>query len=107
MQNTNQIPKEIKNAIKEYNNLVNKLKCQCNPYNGYICGIHKHQSLAKIAKQKIKLIKNAEQDEEYAYKSIKECEEILGHEVNQAFKIGWKMARVKNKHLKQITQNSK
>ena len=36
---------------------------------------------------------------EYAYKTIEEYEEITGFKVNEAFSIGWSMARCKNKHL--------
>jgi len=37
---------------------------------------------------------------DYAYKTISEYEEILGHKTNEAFRIGWDMARIKNKHLR-------
>lgn len=36
---------------------------------------------------------------EYAYKTGEEYEEIVGYKVNEAFKIGWSMARMKNKHF--------
>jgi len=38
-------------------------------------------------------------DEEYAYKTIEEYESLTDFKVNEAFKLGWRMARVKNKHL--------
>jgi len=36
---------------------------------------------------------------DYAYKTIEEYEEIVGHKVGDAFRIGWAMARTTNAHL--------
>ena len=47
-----------------------------------------------------------ELDDEYTYKTIEEYEEIVGFKVNDAFRIGWDMARTKNKHLRQLTESS-
>ena len=47
-----------------------------------------------------------EYGEQYVYKNIAEYEEIVGYKTNEAFKTGWMMARVKNKHLG-ITQEEK
>lgn len=35
--------------------------------------------------------------EQYAYKTINEYEHIVGYQINDAFKMGWEMARMKNK----------
>lgn len=37
--------------------------------------------------------------DDYAYKTIEEFEEIVEYKVNEAFRAGWKMARLKNRHL--------
>lgn len=50
---------------------------------------------------------NPNLDEEYAYKTIEECEEILGYKVNETFRIGWTMARIKNKNLRLLAENSR
>ena len=34
--------------------------------------------------------------DDYAYKTIEEYEKILGQKVNDAFRIGWDMARMMN-----------
>ena len=46
-------------------------------------------------------------DNEYAYKTVEEYEEILGQKVNDAFRIGWDMARTKNKHLRELAERSR
>jgi len=58
----------------------------------------------KTTLRKIKLpikIKHAhnETNQDYAYETIKEFEDIVGHSVNEAFKIGWDMARITNSML--------
>lgn len=45
-------------------------------------------------------IDKLEEDKEYAYKTIKEYEEIVGYSVNEAFRMGWDMARAKMKWFK-------
>jgi len=39
---------------------------------------------------------------DYAYKDIKEYEDIIGSEVNDAFKIGWDMARATMEQLNKL-----
>jgi hypothetical protein len=37
--------------------------------------------------------------EQYAYKTIQEYENIVGYQINDAFRMGWDMARMKNKNF--------
>lgn len=49
---------------------------------------------------KLKLVRS---DADYAYKTIAEYEEIVGYECNNAFRIGWDMARTTNTMLRKLT----
>ncbi len=40
--------------------------------------------------------------EDYVYLDVEEYEAIVGFKVKIAFKIGWSMARVKNKHFAEL-----
>ena len=42
----------------------------------------------------------------YAYKTIEECESIVGVKVNEGFRIGWHMARTTIENLEQLAINS-
>ncbi len=37
--------------------------------------------------------------EKYAYETREEFEKLVGYKVNEVFKDGWSMARMKNKHF--------
>lgn len=63
-------------------------------------GYNRHAILAlpEILDELIAM-KGREAAREYAYKTILEYEEIIGHKVNDAFRIGWDMARTTNAQL--------
>jgi hypothetical protein len=46
------------------------------------------------------------QEPDYAYPTIEEYEEITGFKVNDAFKMGWAMARTTNALFKQMEKNT-
>ena len=49
---------------------------------------------------------HGESKSDYAYKTVAEYEGIVGYRVNEAFKIGWDMARVTDKMLSDLASNS-
>ena len=40
-----------------------------------------------------------EYGEQFAYADIAEYESLVGYKMSDAFKLGWEMARMKNKHF--------
>lgn len=44
--------------------------------------------------------------EQYCYPTVEDYERLAGYKVNEAFKMAWNIARVKNKHLG-ITEEQK
>jgi len=44
-------------------------------------------------------VEELEAETDYAYKTISEYELIVGHFVNDSFRIGWNMARTLNRHI--------
>ena len=51
-----------------------------------------------------KRIDELEENRDYAYKTIQEYKEIVGINVNEAFQIGWNMARTTNKDLSDLME---
>ena len=45
-------------------------------------------------------------DTDYAYQTIEEYEDIVEVRVNEAFRIGWDMARTTNKMLEMLAEQS-
>jgi hypothetical protein len=46
---------------------------------------------------------NTEKENEYAYPTIEDYEDITGYKVNEAFRIGWSMARAKSNWFKGLS----
>lgn len=42
--------------------------------------------------------------DDFAYRTIEEYEQIVGFKVNEAFKLGWLMARTTNSQLAGLTE---
>lgn len=45
-------------------------------------------------------------DQDYAYPTVEDYEEIVGFKVNEVFKMGWDMARTTNSLFKILAENS-
>ena len=44
---------------------------------------------------------------DYAWPTVEDYEKEIGHKVNEAFKIGWAMARTTNNMFQQLADNAK
>ena len=42
-------PEKVKQALNRFKELIYSLECECDPYNGFTCSIHKDRELADQA----------------------------------------------------------